>query len=191
MICVDGAAGPAPLASMVAPSPKVEPLQPSLWHGSFKVFDVFELQLPPQPGARKSVDRRDTMLCGTRCTAGCPITSAPFAVLFACAVVLGERAAPYHHHHNQRHRRDDVGSSSVHHWSEDGHDVSMSYRSVLGDPGMRWGAESRGAPTLNNPRMLMFFYNLCSKVSERDYPACIAQSHSGDGRHASVEQWLK
>ena len=48
MICVDGAAGPAPLASMVAPSPKVEPfatvtLAQQL---TFQVFDVFELQLP-------------------------------------------------------------------------------------------------------------------------------------------------
>jgi hypothetical protein len=161
-------ASPACVHGCLRPSPKVE-LAVCNRHSGTAVYKFSTCSSCNFPLSKSSLwTDSDIMLRGTRRTAGCTITSAPFTVLFACAVVLGERAAPHHHHHNQRYRRHDADSSSVPHWSEDDHDVSVSYRSVLGDPGMRWGAGSGGAPTLNNPRMLLFFYNLCSKVSERD-----------------------
>eukprot|EP01079_Euglenida_sp_SAG-EU17-18_P002069 gene2069-3042_t len=41
--------------------------------------------------------------------------------------------------------------------------ATAGYRSILGDPGMRWRAGAQ------HPRMQMFFYNLCSKAGPSNF----------------------
>lgn len=47
-----------------------------------------------------------------------------------------------------------------------------TYRSVLGDPGMRWKAAAAA------PRMQLFFYSLCSKAMPANFTVAPASSDS-------------
>ena len=63
-----------------------------------------------------------------------------------------------------------------------GRTAGRGYRSIIGDPGMRWapagpssGAEL-GAVTGQGPRMELFFYGLCSKAGYSNLSVVPAQT---------------